>query len=115
MHGYSHATSSEVSPLSLMQRKYIRWFYLILGSDCLECKKKEQSLLTLAMFRYSVHSLHNFKCMHYFMSNPFAIAPFLTTVITFPITGIVADTCVRRFKIVQVSVSLLTASSLLKL
>ena len=38
----------------------------------------------------------------------------LTAVITFPIATIVADTGVRRFKVIQASVDHLTASSLLK-
>ena len=52
---------------------------------------------------------------HYFTSNSLSIALFLTAVITFPIAGIVADTCVGRFKVIQESVALLTASSLLNI
>ena len=43
----------------------------------------------------------------------FNIAPTLISLIVFPIAGIVADTCVGRFKVIQASVALLFTSSLL--
>ena len=52
---------------------------------------------------------------HYFMSNSLAIALPLTAVITFPIAGIVADTCVGRFKVIQASVVIVILSSLLNI
>ena len=51
----------------------------------------------------------------YFMSNSLNVVVPLTAVIIFPIAGIVADTCVGRFKVIQASVALLTASSLLNI
>ena len=52
---------------------------------------------------------------NYFMSSTFSIAVPLISIVVFPIAGIVADTCVGRFKVIQASVVLLIASSLLNL
>ena len=52
---------------------------------------------------------------NYFMSNSLTTFLPLMAVIIFPIAGIVADTCVGRFRVIQASVALLTASSLLNI
>ena len=45
--------------------------------------------------------------MNYFMSTMFRVAIPLICMIVFPTAGIVADTCVGRFKVIQASVALL--------
>ena len=50
---------------------------------------------------------------NYYIGNYLTFTLPLTCVITFPIAGIVADACVGRFKVIQASAALLTASSLL--
>ena len=49
---------------------------------------------------------------NYLMSRATSIAIPLVSIIIFPIAGIIADTCVGRFKVIQTSVTLLFASSL---
>ena len=49
----------------------------------------------------------------YFMRIIFSIAVPIMSIIVFPIAGIVADTCVGRFKVIQASVVLVITSALL--
>ena len=42
-----------------------------------------------------------------------SVAFLVIAIITFPIVGIVADTCVGRFKVIQASIAFLMVSSLL--
>ena len=49
----------------------------------------------------------------YFMRSIFSIVVPIMSIIVFPIAGIVADTCVGRFKVMQASVVLLITSALL--
>ena len=51
----------------------------------------------------------------YLMSSTFTIALPLMSIITFPIAGIVADTCVGRLKVIQASAAFVITSSLLNM
>ena len=50
---------------------------------------------------------------NHLISSTFSIAVALISITVFPIAGIVADTCVGRFKVIQASVAILMGSSLL--
>ena len=52
---------------------------------------------------------------NYYMSSTLSIPIPLISIVVFPIAGIVADTCVGRFRVIQASIVLLTTSSLLTL
>ena len=51
----------------------------------------------------------------YFTTTIRGVASTVMAIIIFPIVGIVADTCVGRFKLIQASIAILTVSSLLNI
>ena len=51
----------------------------------------------------------------YFPTNITKVASTVMAIITFPIVGIVADTCVGRFKVIQAGIAFLMISSLLNM
>ena len=78
-------------------------------------KEKEQKLLSFTMSCYSAQCWHSFKSTTSWVFILPLIALSLTAAITSPITGTVANTCVRRFKVIQASVAFLISWSLLNL
>ena len=57
--------------------------------------------------------VHN--CKGSISSTIMSVAFIVMAIITFPIVGIVADTCVGRFKVIQASIAFLMVSSLLNI
>ena len=94
------------------RRKYSRYY-----SPCVQYrlpKIKEKGAIVVIACNVLLASAFFVQIQrNYSMSTTFSIAISLISIIVFPIAGIVADTCVGRFKVIQASVALLIASSLL--
>ena len=86
--------------------------HLVFGYRLPKIKKKEATVVIACNVVISSAFFAQIK-RNYLMSITFSIAIPLMSIIVYPIAGIVADTCVGRFKVIQTSVALLIGSSLL--